>query len=137
VNGGLYPRWRRDGKELYFMSLLSLGNLMAAEIAVTGTSIQRNVPRVLFQSAYVGGGHAAGHYHSYAASANGQRFIIPQYETPQALFAAGVVGRGRGATLAALFTSIANDRHASSSSVASSDAPITVVLNWNAALNRK
>src|SRR6266511_5771657 len=23
VNGGVFPRWRRDGKELYFMSLVS------------------------------------------------------------------------------------------------------------------
>ena len=25
VNGGVFPRWRRDGRELYFMSLVSLG----------------------------------------------------------------------------------------------------------------
>jgi len=137
VNGGVFPRWRHDGKELYFMSLVSLGNFMASEIRVTGSSIQRDVPRVLFQSVFVNGGHSAGQYQAYAASANGQRFVIPQFESPQALFAAGAVARGRGATLNIVFGGIAADRRASGTPAISSAAPITVVLNWNAALNLK
>src|SRR5262245_63140004 len=40
VNGGVYPRWRRDNKELYFMNLVSLGEMMASDIRVSGASIQ-------------------------------------------------------------------------------------------------
>ena len=111
VNGGVFPRWRHDGKELYFMSLVSLGNLMASDIRVAGPSVQRDVPRVLFQSVFANGAHA-GQYHAYAVSANGQRFLIPQYETPPALYAAGVVARGRGATLVTLLPAVIADRHA-------------------------
>ena len=53
VNGGVFPRWRRDSRELYFMSLVSLGAMMASDIRVSGSSIQRDVPHRLFQSAFI------------------------------------------------------------------------------------
>ena len=34
VNGGVFPRWRRDGRQLYFLSLVSLGAMMASDIRV-------------------------------------------------------------------------------------------------------
>src|SRR5262249_10318844 len=52
VNGGVFPRRRRDGKELYFMSLVSLGNVMASGIHVNGSSIQRDVPQPVFQAGF-------------------------------------------------------------------------------------
>src|SRR5262249_22231461 len=119
VNGGLFPRWRKDGKELYFMSLISLGNLLASDIRVTGSSIQSAVPHVLFQPLFVNGTHTGGPSHASSVSPNGQRFLIPQFETPQALFASGSVGRGRGATLNTVFPSVFADRHAASAPTAS------------------
>jgi serine/threonine protein kinase/Tol biopolymer transport system component len=137
VNGGVFPRWRHDGRELCFMSLVALGNLMAADIRVAGDSIQRDVPHVLFQSIYAGGVHAAGQYHAYAVSPNAQRFLIPQFESLQALYASAVIGRGRGATLASIVPAITADRHAATANASGSDTPITVVLNWTTTLKGK
>jgi dipeptidyl aminopeptidase/acylaminoacyl peptidase len=136
VNGGVYPRWRHDGKELYFLNLISLGEMMASDIRFSGSSVQREVPHTLFQSAFVTSPHSGGQYSAYAVSANGQRFLVPQYETLQALYAAAVIGgRGRGNTLNAVVPAIIADRHASTGPASSSSAPITVVLNWTAALH--
>jgi dipeptidyl aminopeptidase/acylaminoacyl peptidase len=136
VNGGVFPRWRRDGKELYFMSLVSLGAMMASDIRVSGSSVQRDVPHVLFQTQFVSSIHPSGPYHAYAVAANGQRFFIPQFENAGALYTAATVGRGRGATLTGVLPAIVADRHAATSP-GSSSAPITVVVNWTAALKGK
>ena len=129
VNGGVFPRWRADGKELFFMSLVSLGNMMASEIRTAGSSIQRSVPTVLFQSVFVNGTHSGGAYHGYAVTPNGQRFLISQFESVTALYSSGSVARGRGATLTALLQPVIADRH-SASTFAGSSYPITVILNW-------
>ena len=133
VNGGLYPRWKRDGKELYFMNLISLGSMMASAIRVTGATIEREVPRVLFQTVYVNDAHAGGQHHTYAASPDGERFLIPQFENVTAAFGRG--GRGINAAAAAVISEVISDRHsASASTVSKSSAPITVVLDWTALL---
>ena len=137
VKGGVYPRWRRDNKELFFMNLVSLGEMMASDIHVSGASIQREVPHALFQTQFVSSAHTGGQYNNYAVAPNGQQFLIPQYDTLPALYTSGVVGRGRGATLAGVLPSIAVDRHASTSSSSTSSAPITVVLNWTETLRGK
>jgi Tol biopolymer transport system component len=138
VNGGVYPRWKHDGRELYFLNLISLGEMMASEIRVNGTSVQREVPKSLFQSVFVTSQHAAGQYNAYAVTTTGQRFLIPQYENPGALYTSAVIARGRGGTITGILPSIITDRHSASSlSTSSSSAPITVVLNWTAALKGK
>ena len=91
-NGGVYPRWGRGGQELYFMNLISAGNLMMSNIRVTGSAIQRDDPKVLFQTGYFTSPHPGGQYHAYAVSSDGQRFLIPQIDNPVAVF----TGRGRG-----------------------------------------
>src|SRR5262249_21260740 len=103
VNGGVYPRWRRDGKELYFLSLGAVGARVASEIGVTGSSVQRDVPHMLFQSVFLSGVHAAGQYHAYAASADGRQFLIPQFENVASAFG----GRGRGGQIAAAGAALA------------------------------
>jgi dipeptidyl aminopeptidase/acylaminoacyl peptidase len=45
VNGGLWPRWARDGRELYFMER---GRLMAVTVRTSG-EIEAGSPIVLFQ----------------------------------------------------------------------------------------
>jgi len=45
VNGGLWPRWARDGRELYFMER---GRLMAVTIRTSG-ELEAGSPTVLFQ----------------------------------------------------------------------------------------
>ena len=137
VNGGVFPRWRRDGKELYFLNLVSLGSMMASDIHTSGSSIQRDVPRVLFQSVFVSSIHMGGQYHAFAVAPTGQRFLIPQFENPQALYTAAAVARGRGATLNTILPAVIADRHATTAPTSTASAPITVVLNWTAALKGK
>ena len=116
------------------MSLISLGNMMASEIRVDGGAIKNSVPNVLFQSGYQNSVHAGGHYHPYATSGDGQKFLIPRPET------VSPGGRGgRGGTVdpnEALAAAVA-DRHASSAPTSTSTAPITVVLHWPSILKRK
>lgn len=45
VNGGLWPRWARDGRELYF---LERGRLMAVTVRTSG-ELEASIPTVLFQ----------------------------------------------------------------------------------------
>src|SRR5262245_25194600 len=77
-NGGVFARWRGDGKELYFLSSGSNGQMMAADITVTGSTIQAGAPHALFDSGYVNLGHITGNYHVFAVSPDGQRFLIPR-----------------------------------------------------------
>jgi Tol biopolymer transport system component len=50
VEGGAQPRWRRDGKELFFLSNDRDRKLMSVDVRTAGTSLQVGVPRVLFQT---------------------------------------------------------------------------------------
>ena len=45
--GGHYPRWRRDGKELYFLN--PAGDMMAATIALSTSTLEASAPVRLFQ----------------------------------------------------------------------------------------
>lgn len=112
------------------MSLVSLGNMMAAEISVAGASVDPGAPRPLFQSGYQNSVHAVGQYDAYAVSADGQRFLIPRPERVNTGARGGTVNAA-----AALLAAIA-DRHAASAPTSTSMAPITVVLNWTGTLKQ-
>jgi WD40-like Beta Propeller Repeat len=70
TTGGTQPRWRRDGKEIFYLA--ADGKLMAA--AVQSGAFQAQTPVALFQTPL--GGAGAGISRQYEASANGQRFLI-------------------------------------------------------------
>jgi Tol biopolymer transport system component/DNA-binding winged helix-turn-helix (wHTH) protein len=53
VAGGLFPAWRHDGKELYWVGPDS--RMMAAEIKVTGNTLQPGMPAALFPTRIAGG----------------------------------------------------------------------------------
>ena len=74
-DGGWSPRWRGDGKELFFLALD--GSLMAAGIDPR-TGSTATVPRRLFSTDL-----RPDSYRPYAVSKDGQRFLIPR-ETPPA-----------------------------------------------------
>jgi Tol biopolymer transport system component len=76
-NGGAFARWRGDSKELYYLSRVSFGQMMAVEITATGSTLQASKPRALFDSRYVNLNHPS-NYHTYAVAADGQRFLIPR-----------------------------------------------------------
>ena len=72
TNGGEQPRWRGDGKEIYFMSLEA--KLMAASVD-TKTEFESGTPTVLFQT----DPHervATTEVIVYDVSRDGQRFIV-------------------------------------------------------------
>jgi hypothetical protein len=67
AGGGHFPRWRRDGKELFY---LSGGKLIAVDVKVVGSNFEPGVPRMLFES------EGAGLF-DFAVRRDGQRFLIP------------------------------------------------------------
>ena len=79
TNGGYFPRWRRDGRELFYMTQPSGGKMMAVDVRSNGSTFEAGAPRDLFDSPYVNLPHPAGRrrYHTFAVSADGQRFLIP------------------------------------------------------------
>ncbi len=93
TNGGTRPRWRGDGKELFYFSRTgsARGMFMAVPIGVKGETIEAGLAEPLFEV-----GMAVGH--NYDVTADGRRFIVSAY-TKEVL-----------------------------------SSPITVVLNWQAAL---
>ena len=103
---------------------------MTSDVRVAGASIQRGVPRRLFQSSYVTQPHAGGVPHAYAVSSDGQRFLIPQFDT-----IAGAFGGNTGQLFGAISADLVADRRATGAG-ASATFPITVVLDWTAAARR-
>ena len=72
MGGGEQPRWRGDGKELFYLS--SDGKVMAAPV-VTGTKFDAGTPVVLFQ-ATPRQPVVSGDLFVYDVSRDGQRFLI-------------------------------------------------------------
>ena len=54
TGGGVYPVWRRDGRELHYLD--PEGTMMAVPITVTGGTLQLAAPIVLFRTRIWGGG---------------------------------------------------------------------------------
>ncbi len=81
VSGGEQPRWRRDGKELFYISPDRM--LMAVDIRVPG-AFDENPPRPLFQTNIPFGDINVSH--AYDVTPDGERFVIaaPDPLSPQA-----------------------------------------------------
>lgn len=71
IGGGEQPRWRRDGKELFYLS--ADHKIMSVETNSDGASFGHRAPIALFGTR-VGGIDTPGNY--YAVTADGQRFIL-------------------------------------------------------------
>jgi len=78
TGGGMFPKWRRDGKELFYMETLSLGKMISVKVNPAGPTFEYGDPTELFDSGYVELGHVGLNYHTYAVSPDGQRFLIPR-----------------------------------------------------------
>jgi Tol biopolymer transport system component len=76
--GGGMPRWRGDGRELFYLSgRLGGGLVMSVELSVAGGDLALGTPRPLFDSEYAQPGpDVGGNYHTYAVSRDGQRFLV-------------------------------------------------------------
>ena len=71
--GGNFPRWRADGKELYYIGLD--GQLMAAPLASAGATLEPGAPVALFHTDIFGGGTDNGQSWQYDVARDG-RFLI-------------------------------------------------------------
>ncbi len=82
--GGNQPHWRRDGKELFYISADS--KMMAVEMAGASGSFQSGIPKALFAAPVWGGGTAT-NTTRYDVTADGKKFLInsvPAETTPGA-----------------------------------------------------
>lgn len=73
TSGGIYPRWRRDGKELYYIG--PHGEMMSVPITATGTTLEPGAPVALFPTRILGGGVDNQQGRQYDISRDG-RFLI-------------------------------------------------------------
>jgi Tol biopolymer transport system component len=75
TNGGAQVRWRRDGKELFYVALD--GRLMSVPIQMNAATktLEAGIPTPLFTTR-VGGAVQAGNSQQYVVSADGQRFLM-------------------------------------------------------------
>jgi len=71
--GGIYPRWRPDGRELYYLG--PNGEMMAAPITATGTTLEPGASVVLFPTRIYGGGADNQQHWQYDVTRDG-RFLI-------------------------------------------------------------
>jgi Tol biopolymer transport system component len=71
--GGMHPKWRADGKELFFVG--PEGQMMGAPIAASGSAIEPGKPVVLFQTRIYGGGIDNGQGSQFDVARDG-RFLI-------------------------------------------------------------
>jgi len=70
TKGGTEGRWRRDGREIFY---IESSRLMAADVRTDGASFHSGVPRVLFEPSL---DPRAGMRNRYVVSPDGQRFLI-------------------------------------------------------------
>ena len=80
--GGGSPRWRRDGREIFYFS--SDNKLMAAEVRASATLVEVGVVRTLFET------RPYGVLSRFDVTADGQRFLVP-YEAGQPATAIALV----------------------------------------------
>jgi Tol biopolymer transport system component len=77
-SGGIFPRWRRDGRELFYLSLDN--KIMAAEIGEPGSSLTIGEAKTLFQ------GKTAPYSQSfgvpYDVTPDGGKFVVVSNVTP-------------------------------------------------------
>jgi eukaryotic-like serine/threonine-protein kinase len=71
VAGGEIPRWRRDGKELYFEFNSSY---FAVDVKTDGASFEAGIPRLLFEAPTIFSN--TGGAQPYVVTHDGQRFLV-------------------------------------------------------------
>jgi hypothetical protein len=67
--GGISPKWRGDGKELYFLSYDA--TLNAVDVAASATSITLGTPHALFNHTLQGA-----NFGPYDVSRDGKQFLL-------------------------------------------------------------
>ena len=72
--GGLEPIWRKDGREVFFISSIP-GRMFAADVEPSADGLRFGIPRELFQFAERNPGHVTPFFR-YAVSPDGQRVFV-------------------------------------------------------------
>jgi Tol biopolymer transport system component len=84
IGGGMQPEWRRDGKELFYLS--ADRNIMTVPIANDAKTIAVGTPQALFSVDVAE--PVAPYFNDYTVTADGQRFVVAlnaKVQTPQTL----------------------------------------------------
>ena len=71
TNGGVYPVWRDDGNELFFVG--GDGQMMAAKVKTDGAEFEFEPPKPLFKTKMLAW---VGNFNEFDVSPDGQRFLI-------------------------------------------------------------
>jgi eukaryotic-like serine/threonine-protein kinase len=76
VNGGAQPRWNKNGKEIFYLSLDS--KMMAAPVTLSrdDQAVEAGTPAALFAVRIAGGPLPGIVKQQYAVSSDGQRFLV-------------------------------------------------------------
>jgi eukaryotic-like serine/threonine-protein kinase len=69
TSGGTWPRWRRDGKELFFLD--PSDKMMAVDVNPSGSSIHLGIPHGLFQTVGI-----QRDYGPFDVTADGKKFLL-------------------------------------------------------------
>jgi Tol biopolymer transport system component len=80
TDGGVYPRWRRDSKELFYVNNVNpFGGspLMAVPIQTGESTFRAGIPKALFDTQLSAGlRHQGGPANAFAVAPDGQRFLM-------------------------------------------------------------
>jgi eukaryotic-like serine/threonine-protein kinase len=76
--GGIAPRWRRDGKELFYLA----GDTLMAAAVTTVPTFSAAVAKALFQESNVNWGSRGDNWRVFDPSPDGQRFLFAVPEKP-------------------------------------------------------
>ena len=74
-HGGVVPKWRGDGRELYYLEQGTNAKMMAVGVTVAIEAIQLSAPKVLFEAKFFNSLSTR----RFAVSSDGQSFY---YSTP-------------------------------------------------------
>ncbi|MGQ0733309.1 MAG: protein kinase domain-containing protein [Acidobacteriota bacterium] len=95
--GGDWPRWRKDGRELYYHSLGTtlafVGEVHGVSVNGAGDTFEHAPPKPILSLIALNIPHSSGDYHTFAVSPDGQRFLSFQLVAPAAA-AAGAARAG-------------------------------------------
>ena len=103
IGGGGQPRWRQDGRELYYRTIT---DYMAVDVSL-GTKLDSGVPYSMFPTRTPGGGNVSSSdptRHQWAAAPDGRQFLVRvppaggpgRSQVPLVRSGATPFGRGRG-----------------------------------------
>ena len=82
LNGGDWPRWNNNTKELFFRALGNgafVGDILVTPVRVIGTAFEYEDPKPVVQVVGLNLAHSGGDYHMYAVSPDGQKFLVLQF----------------------------------------------------------